>query len=101
LKVKDGESGADDWLAPLRERLPHTVCISNPLNALETRSLINCCDCFASLHRSEGFGRGTGEAMFLGRLALATGWSGNLDYMTAENSLLADYRLVPVGHNEY
>ncbi len=59
------------------------------------------CDCFVSLHRSEGFGRGTGEAMFLGRLALATGWSGNLDYMTEENSLLRGSRLVPVGADEY
>jgi hypothetical protein len=39
--------------------------------------------------------------MFLGRLALATGWSGNLDYMTKENSLLVDYRLIPVGSGEY
>ena len=39
--------------------------------------------------------------MFLGRLALATGWSGNLDYMTEENSLLVRYRLVPVGADEY
>ena len=47
------------------------------------QSLINACDCFVSLHRSEGFGRGLGEAMALGRLALGTGWSGNVDFMTA------------------
>ena len=39
--------------------------------------------------------------MFLGRLALATSWSGNLDYMTQENSLLVDNRLVPVGARQY
>jgi hypothetical protein len=39
--------------------------------------------------------------MFLGRLALATGWSGNLDYMTEENSLLVRHHLVPVGKHEY
>src|SRR5205085_2569373 len=44
---------------------------------------------------------GPGEAMFLGRLALATGWSGNLDYMDKTNSLLVDYRLVPVRDGEY
>ena len=71
------------------------------MSAFETRSLINACDCFVSLHRSEGFGRGTGEAMFLGRLALATGWSGNLDYMAAENSLLVKHEPVPVGNGEY
>lgn len=39
--------------------------------------------------------------MFLGRLTLGTAWSGNLDYMTEENSLLARYRLVPVAADEY
>lgn len=39
--------------------------------------------------------------MYLGRLALATGWSGNLDYMSAQNSLLVNYRLVPVQPGEY
>lgn len=101
LKVKNGDASADDWLQPVRERLSEAIYLANPMSALETRSLINCCDCFASLHRSEGFGRGTGEAMFLGRLALATGWSGNLDYMTCDNSLLVEHQLVPVGPNEY
>jgi hypothetical protein len=101
LKVKNGDTGGGEWLQPIRERLPEAVCLAQPLTACETRSLINCCDCFVSLHRSEGFGRGTGEAMFLGRLALATAWSGNLDYMTEENSLLVRYRLVPVGSGEY
>ena len=39
--------------------------------------------------------------MFLGRLALGTAWSGNLDYMTEGNSLLVRYRLVPVGEDQY
>ena len=101
LKAKRGDEDADDWLAPLKERCPDAIFLSQPMSSVETHSLINCCDCFASLHRSEGFGRGAGEAMYLGRLALATGWSGNLDYMSAQNSLLVDYRLVPVGPGEY
>jgi Glycosyl transferases group 1 len=101
LKVKQGDADGDEWLRPIRDRLPEACCLAKPLSALETRSLINCCDCFVSLHRSEGFGRGTGEAMFLGRLAMATGWSGNLDYMTPDNSLLVDHRLVPVGPADY
>jgi Glycosyl transferases group 1 len=101
LKVKRGDVDGEEWLRPIHHRLPEVCCISKPMSAVETRSLINCCDCFVSLHRSEGFGRGTGEAMFLGRLALATGWSGNLDYMTLDNSLLVDHRLVPVGSTDY
>ena len=101
LKAKKGDDHAEDWVQPIRERVPEACLLSKPMSALETRSLINCCDCFASLHRAEGFGRGIGEAMFLGRLALATAWSGNLDYMTKENSLLVDYDLVPVGRRDY
>jgi glycosyltransferase involved in cell wall biosynthesis/SAM-dependent methyltransferase len=55
------------------------------------------CDCFVSLHRSEGFGFGLAEAMWLGRPVVATGYSGNLDYMNGANSYLVDYRLVPIG----
>jgi hypothetical protein len=101
LKVKKGDADGEDWLVPIRERLPEAVYLAQPMTAQQTRSLINACDCFVSLHRAEGFGRGTGEAMFLGRLALATGWSGNLDYMTAENSLPVRYRLISVGDGEY
>jgi glycosyltransferase involved in cell wall biosynthesis len=101
IKAKKGDENATDWLQPLRERLPEARFLANPMSAFETRSLLNCCDCFVSLHRAEGFGRCTGEAMFLGRLALATSWSGNLDYMTRENSLLVDHRLVRVRPGEY
>ena len=62
---------------------------------------MRCADAFVSLHRSEGFGRGMAEAMALGRVAIATGYSGNLDFMTPETSLLVDHQLVPVGADEY
>jgi glycosyltransferase involved in cell wall biosynthesis len=101
LKVKQGGQDAEEWLRPIRDRLPEAVCLAKPMSALETRSLINACDCVVSLHRAEGFGRGTGEAMFLGRLALATGWSGNLDYMSNENALLVSHQLVAVGAGQY
>jgi glycosyltransferase involved in cell wall biosynthesis len=101
LKVKKADDSAKEWVRPIRERFPEAVCIEQPMKSLETRSLISCSDCFASLHRAEGFGRGTGEAMFLGRLALATAYSGNLDYMTKSNSLLVDYKLQPVRSGEY
>lgn len=65
------------------------------------QSLQRCADVYVSLHRSEGFGLGLAESMALGKPVIGTGWSGNLDFMTAENSCLVDYRLVPVGEGEY
>ncbi|MGN6868485.1 MAG: glycosyltransferase [Solirubrobacteraceae bacterium] len=76
---------------------PGVEVIDRYLDPLDNRSLTALCDCYVSLHRAEGFGLGPAEAMWLGKPVIATGYSGNLDFMTAENSLLVDYRLVPIG----
>ena len=60
-------------------------------------ALIARCDCYVSLHRAEGFGLTLAEAMALGKPAIATGYSGNLEFMTARNSYLVDYQLARVG----
>jgi glycosyltransferase involved in cell wall biosynthesis len=54
------------------------------------------CDAMISLHRSEGLGLHLMEAMSLGKAVMATGWSGNMDFMSPENSVPAGFRLVPV-----
>jgi hypothetical protein len=101
LKVKNGGEPAGTWLAPIRLAHPDLVTIDQPLSAHETVSLINACDCFVSLHRAEGFGRGLAEAMSLGRLALGTAWSGNTDFMNSGNALVVKYQLRPVKPDEY
>ena len=60
----------------------------------ELLSLIEAGDAYISLHRSEGLGLTMAEAMLLGRPVIATRYSGNLDFMDDENSLLVDCRLV-------
>jgi glycosyltransferase involved in cell wall biosynthesis/SAM-dependent methyltransferase len=60
-------------------------------------SLTAACDCYVSLHRAEGFGLTMAEAMYLGKPVIATGYSGNLDFMTADNSWLIDYTMVEIG----
>jgi glycosyltransferase involved in cell wall biosynthesis len=62
----------------------------------ELGSLMHCADCYVSLHRSEGYGIGIAEALALGKPVIATGYSGNADLMTPENSYPVNYRLVPV-----
>jgi hypothetical protein len=100
LKVKDRERDARQWTETLKPNEQIKV-IAAPLDTMGVKSLINACDCFLSLHRSEGFGRGLGEAMALGRLTMGTGWSGNVDFMTPSNSLFVDYELVRLRHDEY
>ncbi|MBL6079081.1 glycosyltransferase [Belnapia sp. T18] len=62
----------------------------------ETISLMDACDCYISLHRSEGLGLTMAEAMLLAKPVIGTRYSGNLDFMSEENSLLVDYRLVEI-----
>jgi glycosyltransferase involved in cell wall biosynthesis len=50
-----------------------------------------------SLHRAEGFGLTLAEAMAIGKPAIATGYSGNVDFMNSENSYLVDYTIGRVG----
>jgi glycosyltransferase involved in cell wall biosynthesis/2-polyprenyl-3-methyl-5-hydroxy-6-metoxy-1,4-benzoquinol methylase len=69
----------------------------------EKNALVAACDCYVSLHRSEGLGLTMAEAMALGKPVIATGYSGNLHFMTPENSYLVDYARVkvPTGCDPY
>ena len=62
-------------------------------------SLLNLVDSFVSLHRSEGFGLIPAEAMYLGKPVIMTRWSGNVDFITDDNSCGVDFRLVPIHSN--
>lgn len=53
-------------------------------------------DAFVSLHRAEGFGLTLAEAMLRGLPVIATGWSGNVDFMTGPRAYHVPYDLVEV-----
>jgi len=101
LKMKGDAQAAIDLAASVDLQRDAYVVLNRELTTFEQHSLISSCDCLVSLHRSEGFGRVLGEAMRLGRLALATGWSGNVDFMDEQNSLLVNYQMVRVAPGEY
>ena len=61
----------------------------------DRHALTACADIVLSLHRGEGFGLVLAEAMLLGKVVIATGWSGNTDFMDTTNSCLVGYRLAP------
>jgi glycosyltransferase involved in cell wall biosynthesis len=75
---------------------PDVLLLTDTLSQSDTRQLIASCDVVLSPHRAEGFGLALAEAFLLGVPALATGWSGNLDFMRDVPELLIDNRMVPV-----
>lgn len=68
--------------------------IDEKLSRDEFLQLLNSVDVYLSLHRAEGFGLPMAEAMLLGKIVIATRYSGNLSFMHTENSYLVDYRLI-------
>jgi glycosyltransferase involved in cell wall biosynthesis len=61
----------------------------------DNHALTACADCVLSLHRSEGFGLVPAEAMSLGRVVVATDWSGTTDFIDASCGMPVRYTLVP------
>lgn len=100
LIVKVREEGAyPSFLAEARQRASGRDDISfltGDLSASDMRGLIASSSLLLSPHRSEGFGLPLAEAFLAGVPALATGWSGNLDFMAAMPDLLIAWSPVPV-----
>jgi glycosyltransferase involved in cell wall biosynthesis len=69
----------------------------------EKDALVAACDCYVSLHRSEGLGLTMAEAMSLGKPVIATGYSGNLAFMNEQNGYLVRFspKTVPPGCDPY
>jgi len=89
-------------LKKLIEPIKHqVVLIDDTLSDADMKALIYLCDCFVSLHRSEGFGRGLTEAMRLGIPVIATAYSGNMDFCSDKTCLLVDYELTELKPGDY
>jgi glycosyltransferase involved in cell wall biosynthesis len=82
------------WAARSR---PDVHVLDRSLTARERDALVTGCDCYVSLHRSEGFGLPLAECMALGKPVIGTAFSGTTDFMTDENSYLVPYEMTNVG----
>ncbi|MBI5640857.1 MAG: glycosyltransferase [Nitrospirae bacterium] len=70
--------------------------IDRYLQKEELYGLLSLADCYVSLHRSEGFGLTLAESMYLGKPVIATAYSGNMDFMTVNNSFPVKFRLIEI-----
>ncbi len=82
---------------------PDILVIDKYFSAHDKNSIMATCDCYVSLHRSEGFGLTMAEAMAYGKPVIATGYSGNLAFMDNDNSYLVSYKAgrIPPGCEPY
>lgn len=92
----NGRPGDIDVFARSLKDLPNVTVLSTFLDDDAMTTLFHSVDALVSLHRAEGFGLPMLEAMAHGVPVVATGWSGNTDFMDGDNSLLVPYELVPV-----
>jgi glycosyltransferase involved in cell wall biosynthesis len=79
------------------EGRPDVVSIDRTISGAERDALIGMCDCYLSLHRSEGHGMPLAEAMALGKPVVATAYGGNIEFMNDANSYLVAWTPTSVG----
>ena len=98
VKVHDGHlsPGALRRLRDMVAGNRNMRLIEEDLSEGDIWKLVASCDCVLSLHRAEGFGLVLKQGLMLDKPTVATGWSGNMDFMTGENAYPVPYRLVPV-----
>lgn len=77
------------------------IVIDAIMSRQQTIDLMNSCDAYISLHRSEGFGRVIAESMLLEKPVVVTNFSGNVDYCNSDTAYLVDGELVPIRSGEY
>ena len=80
---------------------PRVHVIDQTMSYRDLLGFKQACDCYVSLHRSEGLGFGLIEAMQLGLPVVTTAYSGNMEFCNPENCFLVDFELIPAMPGEY
>jgi glycosyltransferase involved in cell wall biosynthesis len=101
VKVHNADMNPADFaaLAEAVSDLPGTVIISETLSRTNVYALEAACDCFVSLHRSEGFGLAVAECMYLGKPVISTDWSATAEYLDHQNGYPVRCELVKLTEN--
>jgi glycosyltransferase involved in cell wall biosynthesis len=73
--------------------------IAEEIDRGEVDDLIWLCDCYVSLHRSEGLGLTLAEALTLDRPVIATDYSGSTDLLHSRTGFPVGYELVELEHD--
>lgn len=103
FKVMNTKTADARWRSFLKRcnKDARILLIDKTLNRSELLSLMNACDAYVSLHRSEGFGRTLAEAMLLNKPVIATDFSGNRDFVTKQTAYPVAWRKKRVCQDQY
>jgi glycosyltransferase involved in cell wall biosynthesis len=99
-----GRGNRGDRFRELRDlcaRDDRIVVIDALFDEPKLRALQAACDVYVSLHRAEGYGLNIIECMADGKLAIATAFSGNMQFMSSYNAVLVPYGMQAVRNGEY
>ncbi len=101
VKSMNGDRFSDDLrrLEEAAEGRPDIRIVDGFVPSDQVSAYTSLADCSVSLHRSEGFGLTLAEAMSLGKPTVATGYSGNLAFMSDDNSYLTRYELTELSED--
>ena len=80
---------------------PDITLIDGYVSGAEKNAMIACCDCYVSLHRSEGFGLTVAEAMLLAKPVIATRYGGTQEFLNDENAYLVDWQPARIGEGAF
>jgi glycosyltransferase involved in cell wall biosynthesis len=103
MKVSNVQPNDPRWqeIAAALEADPRILKREFNLEKSDVMALMSVCDAYVSLHRAEGFGRTMAEAMLLGKPVIATGYSGNADFLTKVTGFPVRYKKATIKPNDY
>jgi glycosyltransferase involved in cell wall biosynthesis len=96
-----GDAGMRKWLFETAAHDPRIEIVDKTLDRAEMDALMQSCDVFVSLHRSEGFGFGAAEALAAGKAVVATDYAGTTDFIAPDTGYPIPYKLVPLKKGDY
>ncbi len=102
IKVRgDKDFGARKILQAYCAKDPRINIIDKTLPRDAMDALLEECNVYISMHRSEGFGLGPAEALTHEKIVVSTNYGGTTDFITQSTGYPVDYKLVPVEPTAY
>jgi glycosyltransferase involved in cell wall biosynthesis len=103
LKTMNSDPENERWRDFVAECQRHegVFLLNTTLDRRDVLGLIQCCDVYISLHRSEGFGRTMAEAMCFGKPVIGTNFSGNVDFLQEATGFPVQWSVRGVLPGEY